>query len=103
MSDAYSFALGAALGNNSSPFEWKTKQQGVATHLVAAFDPSIASEWSISILYVVSLLIHSLDYNGGYLENCTVYKPIKPWASDPEGARKLWILSEEMVEERFTF
>ncbi|KAI9826744.1 MAG: hypothetical protein M1819_007289 [Sarea resinae] len=62
----------------------KTLQQGVSTHLVAAFDPSI------------------VDSNGGYLSDCKITFPVKDYATDPEGAKKLWTLSEEMVGQKFT-
>ena len=64
---------------------YKTIDQGCATHLVAAFDPSIS------------------EYNGGYLEDCTMFIPLKEYAADLEAAGRLWALSEEMVREKFEF
>jgi hypothetical protein len=43
----------------------------------------------------------STEYNGGYLEDCTIFKPLKEYAADPEAARRLWTMSEEMVREKF--
>jgi len=42
------------------------------------------------------------DANEGYLANCHITTPLTSYAADPEGARKLWALSEEMVGEKFT-
>ncbi len=43
------------------------------------------------------------EYNGQYLEDCTIFRPLQLWAADPERARKLWAMSEEMVGEKFDF
>jgi hypothetical protein len=40
-------------------------------------------------------------YNGLYLEDCTIFKTLQSWASDPEAAKKLWTFSEELVGEKF--
>jgi hypothetical protein len=40
-------------------------------------------------------------YNGSYLEDCTIFKRLQPWVEDPEDAKKLWALSEELVGEKF--
>lgn len=63
--------------------EGKNLQEGISTHLVSAFDPYLT------------------NYSGAYLEDCSVAKPLKSFASDPEAAAKLWTLSEEMVGEKF--
>lgn len=64
--------------------EWKSLQQGIATHLVAAFDPDVG-------------------VSGAYLADCAVQEPGKAYAGDKEGAERLWKLSEEMVGEKFEF
>ncbi|KAF8243875.1 NAD(P)-binding protein [Wilcoxina mikolae CBS 423.85] len=63
----------------------KTVQQGCATTLVAAFDPSID------------------EMNGAFLQDGDLYTPVKTWAMDPEEARKLWELSEKMVGQKFEY
>jgi len=63
----------------------KTLQQGCATTLVAAFDPSIDEK------------------NGAFLQDGDLFTPTKSWATDPENARKLWELSEKMVGQKFEY
>jgi NAD(P)-dependent dehydrogenase (short-subunit alcohol dehydrogenase family) len=41
------------------------------------------------------------DQGGTYLADCQVNDQHAPWARDPESARRLWALSEELVEEQF--
>jgi len=63
---------------------WKTLPEGAATHIVAAFDPSI------------------VDKNGSYLADCQVANDqAKPFALDKGNAEKLWKLSEELVGQAF--
>jgi NAD(P)-dependent dehydrogenase (short-subunit alcohol dehydrogenase family) len=64
---------------------FKNSQAGSATHLVAAFDPTIS------------------DYNVSYLEDCNVVRPLKPYAADKSNAERLWSMSEEMVGEKFEY
>jgi NAD(P)-dependent dehydrogenase (short-subunit alcohol dehydrogenase family) len=59
----------------------KTIQQGCATALVAALDPSIAG------------------LSGNYLEDGNVME--NNYAIDNENAERLWILSEELVGQKF--
>ncbi|KAJ7868748.1 hypothetical protein B0H14DRAFT_3441058 [Mycena olivaceomarginata] len=59
---------------------------GAATTVAAAFDPGFN------------------DNPGAYLENCIVAnEKIAPHSSDPENAERLWILTEKITGERFTF
>ncbi|ROW12553.1 hypothetical protein VMCG_00501 [Cytospora schulzeri] len=58
--------------------KWKTHDQGCATTLVAAFDPSISGPDHV------------------YLEDCQITSPAH-WASDIEKAERLWRLSEELM------
>lgn len=60
----------------------KDKQQGCATTLVAALDPRIKGD------------------SGSYMQDCAVY-PMREYASSLENAKKLWILSEKLVEQQF--
>jgi NAD(P)-dependent dehydrogenase (short-subunit alcohol dehydrogenase family) len=61
----------------------KTIPQGAATTVWAATAPE-------------------LDGQGGtYLADCRVTDEHAPWARDPESARRLWALSEELVGEQF--
>jgi NAD(P)-dependent dehydrogenase (short-subunit alcohol dehydrogenase family) len=62
----------------------KTLGAGTATHIVAAFDPNIASD------------------SGSYMADCQIANDIaKPYAKDVTEAAKLWALSEKAVGQTF--
>ncbi|KAI5478133.1 NAD(P)-binding protein [Pseudohyphozyma bogoriensis] len=62
----------------------KSLGQGAATHIVAAFDPSIA------------------DQSGSYLFDCAVHNErAKGYALDKAEAERLWKLSEELLGQKF--
>jgi hypothetical protein len=62
---------------------YKTVEQGAATSVWAA----TASE---------------LDGQGGtYLADAEVTEQHAPWARDPESARRLWTLTEQLVGQEF--
>ncbi|KAI0969526.1 short-chain dehydrogenase [Xylaria arbuscula] len=71
------------------PFAFKTPSQGVATHVFAAFHPSLDAS----------------DANGSYLMDSQIVEPqtIQCWGRDPIDAESLWKLSEELVEQKFEF
>ncbi|KAL8725887.1 MAG: hypothetical protein Q9181_006247 [Wetmoreana brouardii] len=73
----------------SEGFDSKTPARGVATHVVAAFDPALK------------------EYNGDYLQNGHIADPyvdtIKPFAWDKVEADGLWKLSEELVGQNFAY
>ncbi|KAF8904684.1 putative short-chain dehydrogenase [Gymnopilus junonius] len=64
-------------------------EKGTATHVYAAFDPDLKG------------------HNGAYLLNCRVADPltdpVKPWATSPFEAEKLWRLSEDLVGQKFSY
>lgn len=62
--------------------KFKTVSQGTAPLLAASLDPSFE------------------DKSGAYVEDCQIGKALE-YASDPENARKLWALSEELVGQKF--
>ncbi|KAJ7828357.1 hypothetical protein B0H14DRAFT_1218560 [Mycena olivaceomarginata] len=65
---------------------WKTIPQGAATMVVAAFDPRLN------------------DHPGAYLSNgAEANKERAAYSSDPANAEKLWIQTEEIIGEKFTF
>ncbi|CAK5267248.1 unnamed protein product [Mycena citricolor] len=71
---------------NTRDFHWKTIPEGAATTVVAAFDPRLAAS------------------PGAYLDNSVVAnEKIEEHSADPANAAKLWDLSEEIVEVKFTF
>ncbi|KAJ4252298.1 hypothetical protein NW762_010895 [Fusarium torreyae] len=67
----------------------KDLDEGVATHVFAAFDPTIAEK------------------NGAYLNDCRVADPHKeevyPWATSDASAEMLWKLSEKLVRQEFDY
>lgn len=60
----------------------KSLDQGCSTTLVAALDPKLSAEGPL------------------YLADCQALEP-SPWASDAGLAERLWVLSEEIVGEKF--
>jgi len=62
----------------------KTVEECTATHIVAAFDPSIA------------------DQSGSYLVECQIAnEQAAPYSRDKENAKRLWDLSEKIVGQKF--
>ena len=85
-------ALGSSRDAAVAAFDWKTVPQGAATSVWAAF------------------VAPSDEVGGRYCEDCHVAEVIddpsskvgvRSYALDPERARALWALGEEMAEERF--
>ncbi|MCJ1359178.1 MAG: hypothetical protein MMC33_009178 [Icmadophila ericetorum] len=70
-------------------FNVKTPEQGAATHVYAAFEPSLKA------------------HNGAYLQDSHVADPwtntVKPWATSSIEAERLWKLSEELVGQEFDY
>ncbi|KAK5046857.1 hypothetical protein LTR84_007211 [Exophiala bonariae] len=68
-------------------FPRKTPSQGVATHIRAAFDPTLK------------------DYNGRFLSDVEPLDldEIQPHAISSREAKKLWKLSEELVGQKFEY
>ena len=68
--------------SNSGMPSFKTIPQGAATSIWACVSPQ-------------------LDADGGaYCSDCTIAAP-EPWACDPEAARQLWELSEQLTSTKF--
>ncbi|OBT65439.1 hypothetical protein VE03_06060 [Pseudogymnoascus sp. 23342-1-I1] len=74
------------LSEYKKPFQFKSPSQGVATHVFAAFHPSLDSS----------------ELNGAYLMDSRVVdsNDIQSWARDTLDAEKLWALSEEIATHR---
>ncbi|KAK0610130.1 hypothetical protein B0T17DRAFT_501023 [Bombardia bombarda] len=83
--------LDKALGNKEGwkEFDFKDHQQGAATHVYAAFEPSLK------------------DHNGAYLQDSQVTDPyvqtVKSWITSKVEADQLWKLSEKLVGETFSY
>ncbi|KAK4040000.1 hypothetical protein C8A01DRAFT_35965 [Parachaetomium inaequale] len=79
------------LGNKEGweEFKFKTTDQGIATHVFAAFHPSLE------------------DHNGAYLQDSHIADPwtetVKPWATSSIEAERLWKLSEKLVGQEFAY
>ncbi|RMJ23884.1 short-chain dehydrogenase [Aspergillus sp. HF37] len=80
-----------SLGNREgwSDFNVKPLERGAATHIYAAFDPSLKAN------------------NGAYLLDCHVADPladtVKPWATSSFEAERLWRLSERLIGQEFPY
>ncbi|EEA23528.1 hypothetical protein TMatcc_002408 [Talaromyces marneffei ATCC 18224] len=79
------------LGNRNywGPFQRRTPNQGVSTHVFASFHDSIILA----------------SNNGTYLEDNRVFEPeeVLSWGRDDVEAEKLWKLSEGLVGEKFSY
>ncbi|KAH0523979.1 hypothetical protein TsFJ059_008907 [Trichoderma semiorbis] len=80
------------LGNSEGwrdDFKFKTLERGVATHIYAAFEPSLK------------------EHNGVYLEDAHIADPyvqtVKPWGTSKVEADRLWKLSEKLVGQEFSY
>ncbi|PYH77795.1 putative short-chain dehydrogenase [Aspergillus uvarum CBS 121591] len=85
-------AVDRSLGNREGwrdEFDAKNLERGAATHVYAAFDPSLKA------------------VNGAYLIDCHVADPlvdtVKPWATSSFEAERLWRLSEKLVGQEFPY
>ncbi|KAF7298618.1 Short-chain dehydrogenase/reductase family protein [Mycena indigotica] len=71
-------------GNPGTVVSFKTIPQGAATTVVAAFDPRIA------------------NHSGAYLEDGVLAEHnVAPHSADTRRAKKLWELTEEVIDEKF--
>lgn len=43
-----------------------------------------------------------VEFSGAYMMNCQVF-PAAPHASDPAEAEQLWLLSERLVGQKFSY
>ncbi|KAK8092902.1 NAD(P)-binding protein [Apiospora kogelbergensis] len=70
-------------------FKTKTLESGVATHVVAAFHPSLDAP----------------ELNGSYLQDCNPVKreEMLPWGRDPIDAERLWKVGEQLVSQSFAY
>lgn len=64
---------------------YKSVEAGAATSVWAATAPELA------------------DRGGVYLADCQVSQDAAPWALDPDSARRLWSLTEDLVGQRFSW
>ncbi|KAF7358248.1 Short-chain dehydrogenase/reductase family protein [Mycena venus] len=71
---------------SSEKFQGKTIPQAAATTVAAAFDPWLN------------------DKAEAYLDDCAVAtESVSPHSSDPANAEKLWVITEKIIGEKFTF
>lgn len=81
MAALQTMAKDAPGGGGLPPF--KSVSEGAATTVWAATAPELEGR------------------GGSYLADCQVSSEFAPWAVDPDSARRLWGLSEDLVGERF--
>ena len=67
--------------------------QGAATSLVAATDPKLG----------VSETKDGKEGYGAYLKDCQISQDAHPRAKSSKEAEKLWLLSEDLVKEKFSW
>lgn len=67
-------------GSNGDRFPYKNLQEGAATHVVAAFEPTLQ------------------DHAGVYLDDCQIQPEVEAYAVDKGNAERLWTVSEELVQ-----
>ncbi|KAJ9134304.1 Retinol dehydrogenase 13 [Pleurostoma richardsiae] len=76
-----------AIRNTGRPFQvdhpFKTTSEGTSSILAAALDPAFESQ------------------SGIFIQDCQAGSPFE-YAVDPENAKKLWTLTEELVGEKFS-
>ncbi|OOQ90841.1 putative short-chain dehydrogenase [Penicillium brasilianum] len=81
--------LGEREGWQDQGFTLKTLDQGTATHIYASFDPTLKA------------------HNGAHLVDSHIADPmeniVKPWAMNAFEAEKLWVLSEQLVGQKFPY
>lgn len=75
-------------------------EEGASTSLVAAFDPALNGKKSLRNLLGRLVLTSRLEREILYLSDCQPANA-ESHATDVEKAKKLWALSEELVEEKF--
>ncbi|KAK4152480.1 short-chain dehydrogenase TIC 32, chloroplastic [Chaetomidium leptoderma] len=84
-------ATDRAMGNREGwgEFKFKNNDQGIATHVFAAFHPSLE------------------DHNGAYLQDAHVADPwtetVKSWVTSTVEAERTWKLSEKLVGQEFLY
>ncbi|EEH46620.2 uncharacterized protein PADG_02718 [Paracoccidioides brasiliensis Pb18] len=90
---------------------WKTRDQGAATSVVAAFDPALKGthSWIHGLIDSLPLkfeeeerfvIRRAIDHSGAYLIDCQI-SSAPAYATDPEKAEKLWKLTESFVGQEF--
>ncbi|KAG0654934.1 hypothetical protein C6P46_001329 [Rhodotorula mucilaginosa] len=67
-------------GSPGDRFQFKSLKEGAATHIVAAFEPSLQ------------------DKGGVYLDDCQIQPEVEAYAVDQETAERLWTVSEELIQ-----
>ena len=87
---------------------FKTMEQGVATHVFAAFHPSVSALgklfYSCHSIVILTTILYLVN-NGSFLHDShvTPLEDMYPWGRDPIDAEKLWKLSESIVGETFDY
>ena len=80
----------------------KSMSQGVATPLVAALDPKLAGNTVRAQVLWSQCSDSHIGSPGFYLNDCQV-EDVQPWAKDLEKAKRLWMLTEELLGETWSW
>ncbi|KWU42163.1 WW domain-containing oxidoreductase [Rhodotorula sp. JG-1b] len=82
----------------SDGFRFKSLKEGAATHIVAAFEPTLQGKSACHGEVTIGLTESAYAESGGvYLDNCQIQSNVEAYAVDPENAERLWQVSEELV------
>lgn len=91
----------------------KTMESGVATHVVAAFHPSLGAPGKSferkrdhrETRGPITNSVMLAELNGSYLLDCNPVKreEMLPWGRDPIDAERLWKTGEQLVSQAFTY
>lgn len=96
-----------------------TIDEAAGNLVYAAFDPDVTGEIFLPLFLLSAamyrhereqlriVLTTSVAHNGAHIEECHVADPwigaVKPWATSPIEAERLWKLSEKLVGQEFGF
>ncbi|KAK9252712.1 hypothetical protein V1507DRAFT_443522 [Lipomyces tetrasporus] len=81
--EGYAMTLKSLDGAKMPPLVPKTLAEGSLTTIYAALDPTLTG------------------HSGAFLSDCAIYTDLRDHAVGKEKEEKLWLLSEELVGERF--
>ena len=87
---------------NTDLIPFKSLQQGSASYIVAAFDPTISGK-PPSHVSILSSLTATAEASGSYISASQLDDTVAAYAVDPKNAEKLWTLSEQLVGQEFTY
>ena len=96
---------GAVTRLDFAKFFLKSLDQGVATHVRAAFEPTLKGMKLKTKSILIDTAYKMAEHNGQYLEESELApdNAVKDWAKDKAQAERLWKESEKIVGQTFTY